>query len=66
MKLLDWFRRPSVDTDALEAQRVAEIARDQAVEQRALLMRQNDHIEDRVQRNHFGEAIVHAWSERRA
>lgn len=66
MKLRDWFRRPPADTDALDAIVDAEIARDRAVEQRAHIMRENDHIEGRVIRNHFGEAIVHAWAGRRA
>jgi len=66
MRLRDWFRRAPVDTDAIEAQRIAEIARDQAVEQRAHIMRENDHIEERVIRNHFAEAIVHSWAGRRA
>ena len=66
MSLRDWFRRPPPDTDALDAIAQAEEARDHAVEQRAHIMRENDHIEDRVIRNHFAEAIVHSWADRRA
>jgi len=66
VSLRDWFRRPPLDTDALDAIAKAEEARDLAVEQRAHIMRENDHIEERVIRNHFAEAIVHSWAGRRA
>lgn len=67
MSLRDLFRgRKPLDTDALDAQRAAEVARDNAVEQRAWIMRENEHIEARVVRNHFAEAIVQSWAERRA
>lgn len=67
MGLKDLFRpRRPVDTDAIDAIHDAELARQNALveTQRARLV--NDRIEQRVQQNHFGEALARAWARRAA
>lgn len=67
MALRDLFRRRRpVDTDAIDAITEAKNAQRRARVQGEALRAKNDQIEKRVEQNHFGEALVAAWSERRA
>lgn len=63
MALRDLFRRRRpVDTDALDAYTSAQNAQRRARAQGAQLRAKNDQIEERVIRNHFGEALAASWA----
>ena len=67
MALKDLFRRRRpVDADALDAITEARNAQRRARAQGRQLRAMNDEMERRVDRNHFGEALVAAWAGRSA